>query len=274
VKTFLTRDITLGQFFPGKSVLHRLDPRVKILAVFLNTVMIFVINNFPGLILNFLQVFIIILLSNINLKNYFKNIKMIMMLIIFTAVLNIFYGKGEAIFSFYFLKITWQGINNSIFIALRIISLVFISSAFTFTTSPTDITDALERLMKPLKFFKIGVHEIAMIMTIALRFVPTLLEETEKIMNAQKARGANLESGNLTKRIKSLIPILIPLFVSSFRRAYDLAMAMECRCYQGGEGRTRMKILKLNLLDFLSICIVIIFSILLIMCNFKFPGVL
>ncbi len=179
-----------------------------------------------------------------------------------------FYGSGEAIFQWKFMTITAEGIHNSIFIATRIIALIFISCIFTFTTSPNDLTFAIESLMKPLKKIKIPVNDIAMMITIALRFVPTIMEETEKIINAQKARGADMESGNMLKKIKALIPILVPLFVSSFKRAYDLAIAMECRCYQSGNERSRMKISKLCLLDFYFILATILIIIVVILCNF------
>ena len=177
---------------------------------------------------------------------------MIIIIVVITSLLNLFYGSGEPIFQWWIIKVTWAGIRNAIFVCVRITCLVLLSSVLTFTTAPTDLTDALERLMKPLTVFHIKVHEIAMMMTIALRFVPTLLEETDKIMAAQKARGADMESGNLITRVKALVPVLVPLFVSAFRRAYDLAVAMECRCYQGGSGRTRMKCLTMARCDYIS----------------------
>ena len=266
-------DITIGQYFPGRSVLHRMDPRVKIVLTFACIVFVFVANNFWGLLIIGLLVFISMLLSGISVYQYLKSLKMILFVVAFTSLLNLFYGSGEPIWKFGFIQITWNGITNAIFIALRIFSLILFSSVLTFTTSPTQLTDAIERLMKPLSFFHIKVHEIAMMMTIALRFVPTLLEETDKIMSAQKARGADLESGGLTQRVKALIPILIPLFVSAFRRAYDLAMAMECRCYHGGEGRTRMKSLHITSLDIWVIGIVGIVCIGVIVCNILLPKV-
>lgn len=234
-------DITLGQFFPGKSLVHRTDPRMKILLVLLMIVFLFIAKNFLSLGLMAFTVLLIMVLSGVPLRMYFKGLKAILVIILFTTVINLFYGTGDPLWQWGVLKITRNGIFNSIFIAVRIALLIFISSVLTFTTSPTELTDALERVLKPLKLLRIPVHEIAMMMTIALRFVPTLLEETDRIMSAQKARGADMESGGLIQRVKALIPILIPLFVSAFRRAYDLAMAMECRCYRGGEGRTKMK---------------------------------
>lgn len=247
------RDITLGQYFPADSVIHRLDPRVKILSLIAYIVLIFCTFNFASLAFLAAIVILIVLLSKVPLKMYLKSLKVIIVIVAITSLLNLFYGTGEPIFQWGFIKVTWDGVKNAIFVCVRIICLILFSSVLTFTTSPTDLTDALERLMKPLTIFHIKVHEIAMMMTIALRFVPTLLEETDKIMAAQKARGADMESGGLITRIKALVPILVPLFVSAFRRAYELAVAMECRCYRGGEGRTRMKQLRLAKRDYISI---------------------
>lgn len=247
------RDITLGQYFPADSVIHRLDPRVKILSLIAYIVLIFCTFNFASLAFLAAVVLLIVLLSKVPLKMYLKSLKVIIVIVAITSLLNLFYGTGEPIFQWGFIKVTWDGVKNAIFVCVRIICLILFSSVLTFTTSPTDLTDALERLMKPLTIFHIKVHEIAMMMTIALRFVPTLLEETDKIMAAQKARGADMESGGLITRIKALVPILVPLFVSAFRRAYELAVAMECRCYRGGEGRTRMKQLRLAKRDYISI---------------------
>ena len=240
----MLRDITFGQYYESRSVIHKTDPRIKIILLILLIVFIFLAKN--GFALGFaaLSVFLIMLITKIPLKLYFKNMKAILPVLIFTAVLNLFYGEsGRVLLSFWKLQITTDGVSRAIFMASRIILLIFISSALTYTTTPNDLTDAIERLLSPLRFIglKNAVHTIAMMMTIALRFIPTLIEEAEKIMNAQKARGADLENGKLTERVKALIPILIPLLISSVRRAYELAEAMECRCYNGGEGRTRMK---------------------------------
>lgn len=207
------------------------------------------------------------LLSKVHIKIYLKSLKMILVIVLITSLLNLFYGSGEPLLQLGFITITADGIRNSIFIAVRIISLILVSSVLTFTTTPTDLTDAIERLLKPLKILHVPVHDIAMMMTIALRFIPTLLEETDKIMNAQKARGADMETGSLKTRIKALIPILIPLFVSSFRRAYELAVAMECRCYSGNENKTRMKILKVGWLDYVAIAFTIASTIGVVLCN-------
>lgn len=256
------RDITLGQYFPADSIIHRLDPRVKIVSLIAYIALVFCTFNVFSLAFTALTVLMIVLMTKVPLKLYLKSLKVIIIIVIITSILNLFYGTGEPIFQWWIIKVTREGIRNAVFVCVRIVCLILLSSVLTFTTSPTDLTDALERLMKPLKIFHVKVHEIAMMMTIALRFVPTLLEETDKIMAAQKARGADMESGNLFARIRALVPVLIPLFVSAFRRAYELALAMECRCYRGGEGRTRMKQLHLSKRD--GVCIVI--SIIIIAC--------
>ncbi len=268
----MIRDITLGQFIPGGSVIHRLDPRIKLLLTFVVIVFLFVAGNFIAMGLMVAFVLLAMILSGVSMRLYLKSMKAILFIILFTSILNLFYGSGEPILQLGFIKITLDGVLRAAYISLRIICLVFISSVLTFTTSPTELTDALERLMKPLRYLKVPVHEIAMMMTIALRFVPTLLEETDKIMSAQKARGADLESGGIFQRIRALVPILIPLFVSAFRRAYDLAMAMECRCYHGGEGRTKMKQLHLRRLDFLILTVTLLVCAGVILINIFFPG--
>lgn len=268
----MLKDVTIGQFLPGKSPVHKLDPRAKILFLIAVIVFIFITANYISLAVTAVFIFAIMLLTKIPMKMYLKSMKMILFIVIFTGIINLFYGRGEPIWQLGFLKITEAGINNAIFVAVRIALLIIASSVLTFTTSPTDLTDAIERLLKPLTVFHLKVHEVAMMMTIALRFVPTLLEETDKIMSAQKARGADMESGNLIKRVKALIPVLIPLFVSAFRRAYDLATAMECRCYQGGKGRTRMKSLHFSKIDLIAalICLVILTGV--ILCNIFLPA--
>lgn len=267
------RDVTLGQYFPCDSVLHRLDPRLKIVSLIAFIVLTFCTFNFYSLAVVGALVVAIVLMSRVPLKMYLKSLKVIIIIVVITSLLNLFYGQGEPIFEWWIFRVTLEGIYNAIFVCTRIVCLILFSSALTFTTSPNDLTDALERLMKPLKIFHIKVHEIAMMMTIALRFVPTLLEETDKIMAAQKARGADMESGNLVARAKALIPILVPLFVSSFRRAYELAVAMECRCYQGGDGRTRMKQLKLQKRDYLSMLISLLVIAGVVLCNIFLPQI-
>lgn len=252
----MIKDITIGQYFPGNSFVHRLDPRLKILEMIALIALIFVCNNFVSLGAVVVLVVAIVLVSKIPVKTILKSIKPLLFIIIFTAVLNLFYGSGEPLVKIGFLKITENGIITAVFMAVRIVSLVIISSLLTYTTSPTSLTDAIESLLKPLTYVKVDVHTIAMTMTIALRFIPTLIEEIDKIMSAQKSRGADMESGNIIQRSKALVPILIPLFISSFRRANDLAYAMECRCYSGGKGRTKMKQMKFHTLDYFSMAFV------------------
>lgn len=270
----MLKEITLGQYFPGKSFLHKMDPRMKIILLTFYIVFIFFTKNYVSLVIMSVSVLGVLFLSKVSPRLYFKSVKAIIFIVIFTSALNLFYGTGEPLWQWKFLKITESGINTAIFIAVRIISLVLISSVLTYTTSPTDLTDGIERLLKPLSVFHIQVHEIAMMMTIALRFIPTLLEETDKIMNAQKARGADFESGNFMNRIKALIPILVPLFVSAFRRAFDLAMAMESRCYHGGEGRTRMKVLKYTKYDYIALAVLTVIFVGVIICNLYLPATL
>lgn len=257
----MLKDITFGQYYDSKSAIHKMDPRVKIILMILFIVFIFVSQNFFSLLFSALSVFAVIFISKVPLKLYLKNMKAILPVLIFTALINLFYGEGgKVLLSFWIVEINTAGIYKAVFMALRILLLIFISSALTYTTTPNDLTDAIESLLSPLKYLglKSAVHTLAMMMTIALRFIPTLIEEAEKIMNAQKARGADLESGGLIERVKALIPILIPLLISSVRRAYDLAEAMECRCYNGGEGKTRMKQMKLKMSDFyLSFAVVL-----------------
>lgn len=242
-------DITIGQYYKENSVIHRLDPRNKIILTVLIIAIIFCCKNFFSLGLSALIVFASVLLSKVPVKMFLKSLKPIIPIIIFTSVINMFYIKGGQEWSFWIIKITEKGIYTAVFMAVRIILLIVASSILTYTTVPTMLTDAIERLLSPLKIFKISVHSWAMMMTLALRFIPTLIEEIERITNAQKARGADFENGSIIDRIKSLIPVLVPLFVSSFKRAYDLAFAMSCRCYTGGEGRTRMKQMKFSFKD-------------------------
>lgn len=247
----MLKDITFGQYYEGRSVIHRTDPRVKILLMILFIVFIFLAKNTAALIFAAVAVIGVMLISRVPLRLYLKNIKAILPVLIFTAIINVFYGEGEMLLKIWRLTVTTGGVYRALFMAARIIMLIFISGALTYTTTPNDLTDAIESLLSPLKFIglKNAVHTLAMMMTIALRFIPTLIEEAEKIMNAQKARGADLENGKLTERVKALIPILIPLLISAVRRAYELAEAMECRCYSGGDGRTRMKQMRLKITD-------------------------
>lgn len=255
----MIKDITIGQYFPGKSFIHRLDARTKLILVFAVLIIIFLCKNFFSLGLIFAFSLICVLISKIPFGTVIKGLKTIIFVIILTAVLQIFYNHdGTVLLEWKKIQITTGGVNTAIFIAVRIISLIFISSLLTYTTSPTLLTDGIERLLKPLKLFRLEPHTLAMMMTIALRFIPTLIEEVDHIMSAQKARGADMETGSIVKRAKALIPVLIPLFVNSFRRAYDLAYAMECRCYRGGNGRTRMRVMKFSYRDVIAFIAVII----------------
>lgn len=236
----MIRDITLGQYFPGTSLIHRMDPRGKILLMILYVVTLFLVKTVLAYALLLVTTGILIALTKISLKFYLRGLKPLLFIMVFTAILNMLYSDGEPLVEIWVFSISWQGILSALFMVLRIVMMVLTMSVLTYTTSPLLLTGGLERLMFPLSYLKIPVHDFAMMMTIALRFIPTLLEETEKIMNAQKARGADFESGSLARRAKAMIPILIPLFVSAFRRAEELAVAMECRCYEGdSKVRTR-----------------------------------
>lgn len=255
----MIKDITIGQFFPGNSVLHKLDPRFKLVLTVALLIILFSADNYFSLAFGALFVATLMLLSKIPIKIMLKGLKPIIPLVVFTAVLNLFFITGdEPLFAWRFIKIYSEGLQITIFMIVRIVFLILGTSLLTYTTSPVVLTDALERLMSPLKVFKFPVHELAMMMTIALRFIPTLIEETDKIMSAQKARGAQLDSGGLVSRVKALIPILIPLFISSFKRAEELALAMESRCYRGGEGRTRLKQLKAGFGDYTAVLVTLL----------------
>lgn len=258
----MLKDITFGQYYESDSVVHRTDPRLKIIIMILFVVFIFISRNAYSL--GFAAVFTLfcIIVTKVPVKMYLKNMRAILPVLIFTGLINMFYGGGgKVLFSYKIFTIYDTGVYRAIFMAVRITLLIFISSALTYTTTPNDLTDAIESLLSPLKFIglKEGVHTLAMMMTIALRFIPTLVEEASKIMNAQKARGADLEEGGLVQRVRALIPILIPLLISSVRRAYELAEAMECRCYNGGEGRTRMKRMKLSVTDGFVLAVAVCF---------------
>jgi energy-coupling factor transport system permease protein len=255
----MLKDITIGQYFPGKSFVHRLDPRFKIIITAFYITLLFSAKEMIGLLAGIVYLVAAFLVSGIPFKMMLKGLKPIVPIIIFTSILNLFFIDGIVVFRLWILKITDEGIKMSVFMVIRIICLIAGTSLLTYTTSPIALTDAIERLFSPLKKLKVPVHELAMMMTIALRFIPTLIEETDKIMSAQKARGADLETGGLMQRAKALVPILIPLFVSAFRRAEELALAMECRCYHGGEGRTRLRQLKSGWADYVSLGITLFF---------------
>lgn len=237
----MIRDITLGQYYPEQSVIHRLDARTKILGTLLYIIEIFLVNSFAGFGLVILALGVLIGISKVPVRFIFKGLKAVVFIILLTFLLNLFMFDGTVLWHWKFLTITYEGLYRSCFMALRLILLIIGTSMLTLTTKPMELTDGLEKLLKPFNRFGFPSHEIALMMSIALRFIPTLLEETDKIMKAQQARGADFESGNLIQRVKNMIPILIPLFVGSFRIAQDLALAMEARCYHGGVGRTRMK---------------------------------
>lgn len=255
----MLKDITIGQYFPGKSIIHRLDSRFKIIITALYITMLFGAQDIIGLTVGIVFLIFSFILSQIPFKMMLKGLKPIIPIIIFTSILNLFFIDGATLFRWWIIRITDTGLETCAFMIIRVICLIAGTSLLTYTTSPITLTDAIERLLSPLKKLKVPVHELAMMMTIALRFIPTLIEETDKIMSAQKARGADLESGGLMQRAKALIPILIPLFVSAFRRAEELALAMECRCYHGGEGRTRLKQLKSEGRDYYATAITLLF---------------
>lgn len=256
----MLRDITIGQYFPGNSIIHRLDPRFKIVITVLYIIMLFAGGTYIALALGAVYTVIAIMLSRIKPKMFVKSIKPIMPFLIITAVINLLLiSSGEVLWQWKFLKITSGGINISVFMIIRIVLLIAGTSLLTYTTSPITLTDAIERLLSPLKKLKFPVHELAMMMSIALRFIPTLIEETDKIMSAQKARGAEIDTGSFITRAKNLVSILVPLFISSFRRADELATAMECRCYNGGAGRTRLRQLKSSARDYVALFVTITF---------------
>ena len=247
----MLKDITLGQYFPGKSPVHLLDPRTKLLFLVIYIVALFLAVSWISYALLFLFLVATIYVSTIPVKNILRGMKPLVMILVFTAVLNLFFTDGERVLvDFWFITITLEGVLRAVFMLARILMLITATFLLTYTTSPIALTDGLESLLNPLKKIKVPVHELSMMMCIALRFIPTLIEETDKIMSAQKARGADFETGKLTERVKALVPILVPLFISAFRRADELATAMECRCYQGGEGRTKMKMLRYHRWDY------------------------
>ena len=268
----MIREITIGQYYPADSVIHRLDPRVKIVATLIFIISLFMFDSFIGYAIVVAFLAMCILLSKVPFSYMVKGLKAIFMILMLTVVINMLMTPGEPMVSFYKLTITKEGFRQAIFMALRLILLIIGSSVMTLTTTPTNLTDAMESLLKPLKRFKAPVHEIAMMMSIALRFIPILIEETDKIMKAQMARGADFENGNLIEKAKAMIPILVPLFVSAFRRANDLANAMEARCYHGSEGRTKMKPLKYTRNDRIAYGVLAVYLIGIIALNVFMGG--
>lgn len=258
------RDITIGQYYPADSVLHRLDPRVKLVGTFAFLVSLFVGEGIVAYAIATVFLAIVIKLSKVPFKMILKGLKAIIIILLITVSFNLFLTDGEIIFKLRFLKITKEGVSVAFFMALRLIYLVIGASLMTLTTTPNDLTDGLESVLGPLKKIKVPVHEISMMMSIALRFIPILMEETDRIMKAQKARGTDFETGNLIQKAKAMIPLLVPLFISAFRRANDLAMAMEARCYRGGEGRTKMKPLHYEQIDRKAYAILVLYLIVMI----------
>ena len=251
----MLKDITLGQFFPGDTVIHRLDPRTKLVWVVIYIVALFLAKWFVSYALMLGCLLWVIYTAKIRFKVILKSLRPLLLIILLTAFLNLFYGSGEPLVEFWIFKITKSGIFNAIFMVIRITLLVAGTFMLTYTTSPISLTDGLESLLSPLKKLHVPVHELSMMMSIALRFIPTLIEETDKIMSAQKARGADFDTGNLIQKAKAMLPLLVPLFISAFRRADELATAMESRCYHGGEGRTKMKVLKMERRDWVALVI-------------------
>ena len=270
----MLRDITIGQHFPGNSVLHRCDPRLKLVATIAYIVVLFVAPNPLGLALSIALLAALYKVAKIPGKLILKSLKPIVPIVLFTAVLNLFFvtGEGEPLVHIWVLKIYGEGIRYAILLTVRVCALIAGTSLLTYTTSPIVLTDAIENLLRPLAKIHFPVHELAMMMTIALRFIPTLIEETEKIMNAQKARGAMIDNGTFTQRIKALVPVLIPLFISAFRRADELAMAMECRCYHGGGGRTRLKVLRCTKQDYIDLAFCIVCFAVILSSRWVFPN--
>ena len=267
----MLKDITLGQYFPGNSPIHRLDPRTKLVILVAYIVSLFLAVNWASYGLMFLFLAMCVAISRIPLKALVHGMKPLLFILIFTGILNVFFTPGGTVFySYGVISITSQGLLRAVFMMLRIMMLIAGTFLLTYTTSPISLTDGLESLLGPLKAIRVPVHELSMMMCIALRFIPTLIEETDKIMSAQKARGADFESGSLMNRVKALVPILVPLFISAFRRADELATAMECRCYHGGEGRTKMKLLRYKLLDFKSFAVTaLVVAGMIVLRNFK-----
>ena len=250
----MLKDITLGQYFPGNSPVHRLDPRTKLIMLVVYIVALFCAVSWVSYAVVFAFLAATIYISKIPVKSIVRGMKPLIVILVFTGVLNLFFtvGEGEPLIDFWIFTIYTEGVVRAFFMVIRILMLISGTFLLTYTTSPISLTDGLESLLGPLKVFRLPVHELSMMMCIALRFIPTLIEETDKIMSAQKARGADFETGSLLQRVKALVPILVPLFISAFRRADELATAMECRCYQGGEGRTKMKILHFTYFDFVA----------------------
>lgn len=267
----MLRDITLGQYYQAESPIHRMDPRVKLVGTMIYIVSLFLYKNITAYLLALLFLIMVIKVSKVPFRFMIKGLKAVWFLLLITAVFNLFLTKGEPLLTVWKLTITKEGVINSVYIAIRLAFLIIGSSLMTLTTTPNQLTDGLEKVLGPLKVIKVPVHEIAMMMSIALRFIPILMEETDKIMKAQMARGADFESGKLMTRVKAMVPLLVPLFISAFRRANDLAMAMEARCYQGGEGRTKMKPLQYKRIDGAAYTVLVLYLAAVIVLGRFFP---
>ncbi len=271
----MIKDITIGSYFPGNSIVHRLDARVKIVLTLALIVGIFLCKSLISLGIVVISTFLFIIISKVPVKMVLKSVKPLAIVVAFTAILNIFYINGGTVFfQWHFLHITSKGLFTALFMIIRIICLVIISSLLTYTTTPTVMTDAIEKLLSPLKIIKIPVHTLTMMMTLALRFIPVLVDEIDRITNAQKARGADLESGGLREKVKALVPVIVPLFVSSIKHAFELADAMECRCYTDGKGRTRMKKMKIGLRDLFALLITAAVIAGIVLCNKFFTSLI
>lgn len=263
----MLKDITIGQYFPGNSTVHRLDAGIKIIITMLFIIMLFAADNFISVAVSVIFMIMAYILTKLKPSLMIKSLKPVFPVLVVTGLLNIFFYEGETVFSLGFIKITDEGLKNAAFMLIRVTSLIVGSSVLTYTTSPIELTNAIEKLLSPLKKLKFPVHELAMMMTIALRFIPTLIEETDKIISAQKARGADFETGTLKERASAIVPVLVPLFISAFRRAEELALAMECRCYRGGEGRTKMRQTQIKPSDFLALGVCLFFLAAVIVIN-------
>ncbi len=268
----MLKDITLGQYYQEDSLIHRLDPRVKLIGTVVFMISLFLFNNFICYMLGFLFMMVMVLLSKVPIKFMVRGMKAIFFLLLITVFYNLFLSTGDVLVQFWKIKITWQGLESAFYMLLRLSLLIVGSSLMTLTTTPNQLTDGMESLLKPLRLFRVPVHEVAMMMSIALRFIPILMEETDKIMKAQTARGAQFESRNLFKKTKALVPLLVPLIISAFRRANDLALAMEARCYRGGDSRTKMKPLHYGKRDILGYVTLLVYLLAMIACGIFLEG--
>lgn len=270
----MLRDITLGQYYPAGSAIHKLDPRVKLFGTLIYIISLFTARGIPAFALAIISLIVVIRISKVPFSYMVKGLRAIVIIMLFAAVFNLFLTPGTELVSFWIFTITYEGLKNAVMMMVRLVFLIIGTSLMTLTTTPNQLTDGLEKALRPLQVIKVPVHEIAMMMSIALRFIPILVEETDKIMKAQMARGANFEKGNLIQKAKNMIPLLVPLFVSAFRRANDLAMAMEARCYHGGEGRTKMKPLRYQRRDVIAYVVILVYLAVMIALRILWTNVL